>query len=1351
MLESVRMRVLSQGRGPDAGLLGRGAAAKFLGASVVALVLLAPVGSASAATVTYVSVTGNWRDPVDNVPGPQPGDPVIVNGSPTSSIDWGDTTGQQSGYDFTATIPPPFDLPGNIPFFSLGTFTHRNFSVGDPSLTSVQLDVILELEVDGVPTGPLTFTFTFNHEETPNFPPPPATCPYPTPPGEGCTDRVTIVASAQPTTFNIDGVDYTLSMNFLDNGNPVSEFITREGGTVNTSGLIGDFTLPPGLTVAKTGPATMSVAEWATFVLDVQNASPSDAYNVTLIDRLPDEPTGGMCDTTPEILTAQVFAADGVTPVPGKGQLAQGTDYTLTYDGAACELTFNTLSAQSVIAVGERLVITYRTRLDDDSQNGIMLTNLAGATEWLNDFDTNPARIAYARMLTDGTVGVTDHEDAHTVTVTLPFLRFDKTVMNVTTGEDPATGASPGDTLRYSLYIENLSNVAIADFRIIDEPDNLNDPSGFEAGTLNLIAFPVGADTTGTDPSGGADGTGLLDIGGLTLAADGDPDDTVVIEFEIDLDPAVAEGRFIYNQAQLYTGGIVFAVSDDPNINGAADPNIAGDEDPTVVPIGDAQLLMIAKSVAVVGGGAAVAGATLEYTVTVLNPTLVPALYVEITDDLDMPEAGQLIYVDGSATMNGAPDGITFAGSTLTAAYSDVYGNLPPGEQIELIFQAEIYPDLPLGTRVTNIAQVKWDDPPEYAEAEVSIDVGGMAGSGTLSGTVWHDADFDDQPDADERLLEGWVVELYRDDELVLATTTDNDGNYQLAGIEPTYAGEERYVLRFSQPGAGPNTAALGRAFSANFTNGPQTISDIAVESGSNFVDLNLPIDPNGVVYDSVTRAPIPGAALTMVDAGSGSELPAACFDHEAQQGQISLADGWYKFDINFSEPACPEGNAYLIEVTPPAAASSVVTYLGGPSEIIPPESSATTAALSVPACLQGGAADAIPSSTTFCEATASETAPGAGVGAGSPGTVYYLHILLDNSNNPGSRQIFNNHIPLDPDLADSVSITKQSPALNVRRGQLVPYVITVTNEVAFDLTQVSIVDRFPAGFRYVEGSARIDRAEAEPALIGRELIWSGLSLGTAGEHRIELLLAVGAGVNEGEFINRAQVVHTTTGMAMSGEATATVRLQPDPDFDCTDVLGKVYDDANRNGRQDAGEAGIPGVRLVSMTGLAVTTDSYGRYHITCATVPNEARGSNFVMKVDDRTLPSGFRASQKRLQIARATRGKALVMDFGASIHRVVGLEISDPVFVEEGDEIRELWRSRLVLLLDQLAVAPSVLRLSYLADLEEPSLVSDRIRAVVAEIETRWESEGGDYALEIEPEIFWRRGGPVRMPTPR
>jgi uncharacterized repeat protein (TIGR01451 family) len=480
-----------------------------------------------------------------------------------------------------------------------------------------------------------------------------------------------------------------------------------------------------------------------------------------------------------------------------------------------------------------------------------------------------------------------------------------------------------------------------------------------------------------------------------------------------------------------------------------------------------------------------------------------------------------------------------------------------------------------------------------------------------------------------------------------------------------------------------------------------------------------------------------------MVDALTGMPLPPECFDDPAQQDQVTLSSGFYKFDINFSDIACAEGADYLIEVAPPPG-----NWIPGPSEIVPPSSSADTQPLSVPDCLQGGAADAIPATTLYCEATSSALAPLSSISTQSAANAYYLHLTLDNTSNPGSRQIFNNHIALDPDLRDSISITKTSPILTVRRGDLVPYSITVTNDVGFDLSQIDIVDRFPTGFRYVEGSARLDGVAAEPLLVGGELIWSDLAISGAGTREIDLLFAVGSGVSEGDFVNRAQVINELSGDALSSEASATVRLVPDPDFDCTDVMGKVFNDANRNGLQDEGETGIPGVRLVTATGLAAVTDGYGRYHVTCATVPNENRGSNFVVKLDDRTLPSGFRASRNAVQIARATRGKTLRFNFGASIHRVIGIDLSDPIFNVGRSDLRTQWQPRIDLVMDQLIAQPAILRISYLADLEDPGLVDDRLDAFEEEIRSRWE-ETGSYELEIEPEVFWRRGAPAERPA--
>src|SRR5262249_45242019 len=143
---------------------------------------------------------------------------------------------------------------------------------------------------------------------------------------------------------------------------------------------------------------------------------------------------------------------------------------------------------------------------------------------------------------------------------------------------------------------------------------------------------------------------------------------------------------------------------------------------------------------------------------------------------------------------------------------------------------------------------------------------------------------------ATERVLAGWTVELYRDNQLSQSVVTDTNGAYQIVGVEPNAQPASRlqlqpkaqtsagYELRFRAPGAGANTAMLGRAASP-FTNGLQRISDIVVPPGATLQGLNLPIRPNGVIYNSMTRTAIAGATLTLRDARSASPLPSVCFD----------------------------------------------------------------------------------------------------------------------------------------------------------------------------------------------------------------------------------------------------------------------------------------------------------------------------------------------------------------------------------------------------------------------------------------------------------------------------------------
>ena len=89
--------------------------------------------------------------------------------------------------------------------------------------------------------------------------------------------------------------------------------------------------------------------------------------------------------------------------------------------------------------------------------------------------------------------------------------------------------------------------------------------------------------------------------------------------------------------------------------------------------------------------------------------------------------------------------------------------------------------------------------------------------------------------------------------------------------------------------------------------------------------------------------------------------------------------------------------------------------------------------------------------------------------------------------------------------------------------------------------------------------------------------------------------------------------------------------------------------------------------------------------------------------------------------------------------------------VLGDHAREIRIQWRPRLDLLLEELQKAPAVLRLSYVADIEDSALVDRRVAAVKKQVAEAWEALNCCYALSIESEIFWRLGAPPEQPVVR
>jgi uncharacterized repeat protein (TIGR01451 family) len=504
------------------------------------------------------------------------------------------------------------------------------------------------------------------------------------------------------------------------------------------------------------------------------------------------------------------------------------------------------------------------------------------------------------------------------------------------------------------------------------------------------------------------------------------------------------------------------------------------------------------------------------------------------------------------------------------------------------------------------------------------------------------------------------------------------------------------------------------------------TIDGLTIPTGADITGLDLPMDPSGVVYDAISREPVDGAVVTL--SGPPGFNPA---DHviSGSATQTTGSNGLYQFILT---PTAPAGT-YTLDVAGPAG------YTPGVSTVFSPcSNNLTVDNVPNPAKVQDESTAPAVTEPIHTAGTCPTHTSAGGFVSGYPGTLYYTGLNFTST----SGDLIQNHIPIDPVLSGAITLVKTTPLVNVSIGQLVPYTITATNNLAADLSNIDIRDTLPPGFKYKSGSASLDGTSVTPTISGRILSWTDLNFSANSAHTIKLLLVVGAGVQPGEYINTAQAFNNLvpSGSAVSNRATATVRVIPDPVFDCSDVIGKVFDDQNANGYQDDGEPGIPNVRIATARGLLVTSDAEGRYHITCAMVPNEFSGSNFIMKLDERTLPSGYRVTTENPRTIHLTHGKMGKLNFGAAIHRVLRLELTDAAFVNGQNEPGDTLSQAISGLLEQLRSAPSIVRLAYNQKDEPEDLIKSRLKVVRKQLESLWDEEGCCYTLVFEEEIFQR-----------
>ncbi|GHE88911.1 SdrD B-like domain-containing protein [Thalassotalea profundi] len=594
----------------------------------------------------------------------------------------------------------------------------------------------------------------------------------------------------------------------------------------------------------------------------------------------------------------------------------------------------------------------------------------------------------------------------------------------------------------------------------------------------------------------------------------------------------------------------------------------------------------------------------------------------------------------------------------------------------------------------------------------------------SISGLVWLDSNHNRDEDEGNG-LEGWTVQLIdtrdnpknnEDITPIAVVKTDINGRYLFEGLSPGI-----YEVRFIHE---QNGAIYGYGVSdepgVDLSFG--TIRNITLDVGEDIEDQNLPIDPSGVVYDSKTREPVAGATVRF-EGPVGFDPERDLVGGLANVEQITGNDGVYQFLIFNSAPK----GVYTLVVTEPNG------YLPGVSKVLQVcTNTVDILASPTPALVQRQ--DSPPPLSASVQDPENCGTTSADFSDGDEGTQYYLSFNIDPLLPSGN--VINNHIPVDPIDDEMLSVIKTTNVKNASRGDFVPYSIVVTNNQEFSLSQLNVIDQLPPGFKYVVGSATINGMKVEPLINDRQLIWSDLNFAANQQYEIDLITIIGAGVGEGEYVNQAWGGYQNSQLILTNIADATVRIVPDPLFDCSDVSGKVFNDLNANGYQDADESGLPAVRLATARGLLVTTDEHGRYHIACAGVPNEMRGSNFIIKIDERTLPSGFRVTTENPRVVRLTRGKMVKANFGATIHRVVRIQVNADAF--EGDNLNDKSQQQLQTAMKAMRLQPSVLRLAYGQRDEDIDVIERRLELLRENSEKLWQECECKYELIFEQEIY-------------
>ena len=454
----------------------------------------------------------------------------------------------------------------------------------------------------------------------------------------------------------------------------------------------------------------------------------------------------------------------------------------------------------------------------------------------------------------------------------------------------------------------------------------------------------------------------------------------------------------------------------------------------------------------------------------------------------------------------------------------------------------------------------------------------------------------------------------FRSGERLILHLVDPDQNYFVTDVETitvevvNSTGTDRETFQLHETGANTGVFAgfieSNRATATPFDgrlsslpNSRAVLSYADPNDPTDRVEVEILIDPYGVVFDSTTGEPINGVSLTLIDEATGQ--PAIVYGLDGvSRFPSTVTTGQTVQDASGAIYALEAGN-YVF----PFVAAGRYRYRVdlGPRAGFSFPSTATAAQL---ATVPGG--------------------PYAVIGASHGGT---FDLVAD----PVKADI-----PLDPS-ATALALTMTTAVTSAGVGDFVKFDLELSSQRALrPFTHILIEDTLPAGFRLEPSSLRIDNVRTSASTSdGRAFSFRVPLLTSTKPVRISYVARI-VSARPGRAVNSAIA---SSGTARSGRASASVIIRDELMATRAHLLGRVtrWEDG-----RDSGE-GLANVAVFLETGAMSVTDQRGFFRFE-GLLPG-----THVVQLDTATLPSGARAVLPQGDTQAAGRAWSRFVDLAA------------------------------------------------------------------------------------------------------